>query len=225
MAVDGGAVAARENLRERLSISVTPLPSGAVTTGTLTPEVSRFPREEKREKAVEQRMANISKYFINMTEKLDAAIKRLEGLAGRIETRLAKMKAKGKDTTALETSLAAARTDLAKAKTDLEQAKVSFQTVTSSKTPKTVFISVKKIVNEVWTTIKGVHASLVKIITQMKGMSEESKTEKENETEPSGRPTEGLKKRLKITITPGISVTPLPSVTPVITITPRPTGV
>lgn len=116
-----------------------------------------------------ERIANFSN---RMVIKLEALIERLEKLIERIETRIKKIEESNSDI-----NLTDAKEDLALAKKDLEDTKAEFTAlkgkldeIINEDNPKEAFKQVRVQFRLVMENLRGVHANLVKLIGDIKGL-------------------------------------------------------
>ncbi len=155
----------------------------------LDPDKSNFQMrmEEKRE-ALKTRIENqrtgqikqlesrrkdlIKKFFMNMTEMMDAAITRLEILITRIDSRIAKIQEENPSAnlTSVKSELTNAKSLLSDTKADLEAAKANLDTTLNSQNPKEAFAILRGSILQVKTNLKQVHTILVHIVGDIKGL-------------------------------------------------------
>ena len=130
-------------------------------------------RATRQAQLTEKKQERVRTYFGRLTNRFDAAIKRLEILIERIQSRVTKLSESGEiDTSDIEAQLAEAKELLNKASADLQAAADSMDEVLDANDPKTAFGVIKETITAVKTKLKEVHLILVHTIGDIKGLHE-----------------------------------------------------
>lgn len=119
-------------------------------------------------------------YADRMTERLNAAINRIQKMIDRATSRAAKVKAAGGNTVQVELDLAAASSSLQMARNDVTNFKSVMDQVKNSQNPKDGLQLIKDAANLTEKDIRAAHTSLLKAITGLKGMSSAEDHESKN---------------------------------------------
>ncbi len=149
-----------------------------------------------------QRKDLIRTFFNRMTDRMDAAVVRLETLISRIESRIAKIKAEDPSTnlTEVEGDLTRAKTTLAEARADLAAAEANLETVLSSNNPKEAFALLKTTLAGVKSKLVQTHKTLVHLIGDIKGLRVGETTSGTPKPTRAAKPT----KTVTVTVAPTI---------------------
>lgn len=106
---------------------------------------------------LQQRVRNLA---ANVSNRMEAAIERLEHIADRLDARLEKQRASGTDTTDAAASLARARTELAAARVTLAEIDAQVARALTSLTPRAEWSQVRSTYTSARTSILNSHAAL-----------------------------------------------------------------
>ena len=123
-----------------------------------------------KKKFGEVRALRIEQFFTGMTEKIENALDRMSGFADRIERAINVPSQAGKDVTKLKTDLAAARAKIHDATTALESAKIKYAELAKNPDPQKAFADVRALIQTTAQAAKDAHASLMDVVTELKGM-------------------------------------------------------
>jgi hypothetical protein len=124
-------------------------------------------KDERRQEAEKQIAGHISK----MTERFNAAVKRLDVLIMRLESRIAKVKAAGKDTSVADPLIADAKANITQAELDI--AKIPGLVTTSLQASTTLvgkFNDLKNLSDTINKELRTAHKDLEKAIGALKGL-------------------------------------------------------
>lgn len=106
---------------------------------------------------MQQRVRNLA---ANVSNRMEAAIERLEHIADRLDARLEKLRASGMDTTDAAASLARARTELSAASVTLAEIDQQVARAITSLTPRAEWSRVRSTYASARTSIQNSHAAL-----------------------------------------------------------------
>ncbi|OGD52711.1 hypothetical protein A3J78_00265 [Candidatus Beckwithbacteria bacterium RBG_13_35_6] len=120
----------------------------------------------------DQRKLNITKYFNQMIERLEAVLIKLNQQVSRIESRLAKLKQEdsGLDTKEIEQWIADAKDRLSATNEAILTAKNSLPVILENNDPKAAFADVKALIKEIKAQLQETHRILVHVIGLIKGL-------------------------------------------------------
>ena len=127
-------------------------------------------REEVRAKLAEVRQQNVRRHFNRMAERLQNRVERLKTLTDRIEARIRALDQQGVNTVEAKAYVAKAKISWQEAKDGVALAKTKLEELVGSETPRAIFEELKTIIRGIVTDLKDAHASLVKAITQIRGL-------------------------------------------------------
>jgi hypothetical protein len=133
-----------------------------VTTVPLVPEPSV--REERRaalSAAAQTRLTNLA---ANVSNRMDAYVRRITNVTDRLESRAAKLEATGVDVSAARTKIADARTELEKARENLSTIDSAVAGFVGSENPRTYWQQVKTTYLAAREAIKGAHRATVETL-------------------------------------------------------------
>ncbi len=137
-----------------------------------TKQTSATREGERKEKMDELRKQIVTKFFDNMTERLQAAEDRLNKILERIESRVDKIKSENptKDLTKVDADIAAVKTQLTNTQTKIDTLKTDFSAMSTSATPKELFKTLKEDIQDVKEDLQAIRKSLSQIIGEIKGL-------------------------------------------------------
>ena len=120
----------------------------------------------------EAKKVRVRMYVKRMTERISAAIARLERLIARMEARIAKINEEGEDldTSGAEASIEKAKGYISQAKTELEKVASDAEAFIESDGAPSEFSQVVKSVNEIKRLLVEAHRQLVLAIGDLKGL-------------------------------------------------------
>lgn len=128
--------------------------------------------EERKELMSERRKEIITGFFARMMTRFQAASDRLSKLIERIEARIAKIEEENptQNLTSQKNKVEDAKEKLDLVKVDMQDLEDKFEELLTSEDPKGEFETLKLDIKEVKDGLKEVHALLVKVITEIKGL-------------------------------------------------------
>lgn len=118
------------------------------------------------------RKVKIMDFSNRMLFRLEALVDRLQTLIDRIEARIAKIEESGEDidTEPIKELVDEAKAKLAVLKVQIAELKVEFGDLPDSDDPKSQFIEVRESITEVKILLKEIHAMLVSVVGDIKGL-------------------------------------------------------
>jgi len=114
------------------------------------------------------RIANLT---ANISNRLDAAVRRLQNIAGRLESRTAKMEAEGFDTSTARATLAEGKAALAEAEIALTRIDSDVASFIGSETPRERWQILKETYGAITTNIRTAHQKLVETLLLLRTAS------------------------------------------------------
>ena len=136
-------------------------------------------KEDRRVKTEEV----VKKHAAQMTERMNAAVERLEKIATRIDSRIVKLKAEGKVTTDAEKAVAEARVTIGTIKTDIGTIPSTLSGILAQTELKGSFKPLETLAKKIHEGVKSAHKSLETAVRSLKAVSPEIKTEVKTETD------------------------------------------
>lgn len=155
-----------------------------VSAQTATPSPRSVPKREDirmniEEKKVERvvklsaiRKERIMNFSNKMIVRLEATVERIQKLIDRIEARIVKIEETDEaiDLEAVKTSLDEAKSALALVKIEITSLKESLDDMPEAEDPKVLFEEIRAALGEIKNDLKEVHAMLVKLVGDIKGL-------------------------------------------------------
>ncbi|MCA9360974.1 hypothetical protein KC845_00300 [Candidatus Kaiserbacteria bacterium] len=113
----------------------------------------------------QKRLINLAS---NMSNKMDAAVLRMEGIVLRLESRIAKTKAAGQDTSQAESELNKTKITLAEARATLKDIDQKVLLAVSSENPQSTMTILKETYVAIANTLRASHSGLRKTVSLLK---------------------------------------------------------
>lgn len=138
------------------------------SAGGLIKQDNKEKAEANKEKAALKRKDNIHKYYLNIKNRLLAAVDRLKKLGGRISSRLDKSAKQGLDVVSLQLTLTQQQAQLIVIEEEINNLDTEEELLLSSDNPQTAFLQIKNSLTKIKDELKAVHQAYVQVITQLK---------------------------------------------------------
>jgi phage protein D len=150
--------------------------------------------QENREVMEEKRSENTSQWMNNikiridahaewMVKRLNAAVERLELLTNRIESRMGKIEEEGGDTTEAENFVAEAKLSIELAKEGIADIDETLEIALSKEKLRGAFSELRELIQSINKDLRDAHGSLIKAVTNLKGLRVGVSTDTEVEVE------------------------------------------
>lgn len=132
-------------------------------------QIERVARQEERRTMLNERaVERVRNLAANISNRMDAAIMRLEQITTRLETRITLLKETGADTTAAEASLETAKDALARAVSSIADIDARVAAVVGSESPREAWTVTRATFAEVKTDLQVAQASLRASVAALK---------------------------------------------------------
>ncbi len=136
----------------------------ATTTTALPPPIIKDNMRAKLQPLAQTRITNLA---ANLSNRLDATVRRLDNVQNRLNTRLEKSTSAGLDTSAAAQSLATAAAELAAAKKTLSTIDIEVTSFVGSENPVAAWSRLESIYRSVIKNVLAAHTSLQTTLTAL----------------------------------------------------------
>lgn len=170
---------------------LSPETEGVKTTGKdLRPVTEEGPTTEQQAPLSDQAQNRIRNLAANISNRMEAAIKRLENIAIRLDSRIVKLEAQNFDTTSARPYVEEAKAELTQAKLLIIDIDKVIGDVTGSETPRSAWNDGRKIYSDVRVHLVNTQAALRNAIIELRSARRPDNTEAaETTTATSGSET------------------------------------
>lgn len=157
-----------------ISLSEATFAQESTSTPSTTPTVSEAaapaptPREERRTALGAAAQARLTNLAANVSNRMDAYVRRISNVTDRLESRAGKMEAAGMDTQAARNKIAEARTELERAHTTLTTIDAAVAGFVGSENPRAQWQQVKATYTTARDTIKAAHRATIEALLLLK---------------------------------------------------------